>query len=75
MKYKLKHFVNCKTKNVVYGLLCTSPLTYVGQTQQHLKKRVQKQLSTISLAARDRAQGKKRLPSSFLTDMEVGLRV
>lgn len=43
----------------MYGLMCSCPMLYVGQTSQQLRKRMQKYLSSITLAAWDRAQGKK----------------
>lgn len=54
----LKDFVNCRTRNVVYGLMCNCPKMYVGQTSQELRKRTQQHLSNISLAERDHRQGK-----------------
>lgn len=57
--FPLKHYVNCKTVNVMYGLICTCPCLYIGQTSQQLKKRVQKHLSTLALAPRDRSLKKK----------------
>lgn len=42
-----------------YGMICPCARLYVGQTSQHLKQRIQKHFSTISLASRDKNQGKK----------------
>lgn len=55
----LKSFINCRTRNVIYGLICPCAKLYIGQTSQLLKQRVQKHFSTISLAQRDKDQGKK----------------
>ncbi|XP_056397116.1 uncharacterized protein LOC130291827 isoform X2 [Hyla sarda] len=49
----LKQYINCKSRNVVYAILCPCNQVYVGQTTQELRKRIQKHLSTISLADRD----------------------
>lgn len=55
----LGDYINCRTKGVIYCLKCPCSLIYIGQTIQCLKQRVQKHLSTIGLAARDRRQQKK----------------
>lgn len=57
--FPLYNYINCKTKQVVYALTCGCPKIYIGQTTQQLRQRVQKHLSTISLADRDFRQGKK----------------
>lgn len=54
----LSNYINCKTKMVVYGLKCSCPKLYIGQTKQELRKRVQKHISTITLADRDKRAGK-----------------
>lgn len=51
--YSLKHFVNCKSRNVVYALICPCQKVYVDQASQELKKRIQKHLSIITLARCD----------------------
>lgn len=53
----LSNYVNCKTLMVIYGLKCSCPKLYIGQTK--LLKRVQKHISTITLANRDKRAGKK----------------
>lgn len=55
----LRDYVNCRTRFVTYGLLCSCPKIYVGQTGQELRKRVQQHCSNISLARRDASRGKK----------------
>lgn len=57
-RVKLKHYINCQTRNVIYALTCPCSRVYVGQTTQKLKQRIQQHLSNISLAARDRTKGK-----------------
>ncbi|KAM4050613.1 uncharacterized protein ACNLHF_017504 isoform 1-T1 [Anomaloglossus baeobatrachus] len=52
-KYTLHSYINCKTVNVVYAIVCDCPKVYVGQTSQELRKRIQKHISTINLAATD----------------------
>lgn len=54
----LKHFINCRTSNVIYGIICPCQKIYVGQTSQELRKRIQQHFSNISLARRDRQQNK-----------------
>lgn len=44
---------------VVYCSICLCLNIYIGQMSQELHKRIQKHLSTISLAERDTRQGKK----------------
>lgn len=58
----LKEYINCRTRNVIYGLRCGCPKLYVGQTSQELRKRVQQHVSTITLAQRDLDLGKKLTP-------------
>ncbi|XP_071983474.1 uncharacterized protein [Engystomops pustulosus] len=52
-RHHLKHYINCRTRNVVYAITCSCPKVYIGQTSQELRKRIQKHLSTISTARRD----------------------
>ncbi|XP_077155825.1 uncharacterized protein LOC143818374 isoform X2 [Ranitomeya variabilis] len=58
-RHPLKAYINCKSRDVIYALICPCRLVYVGQTSQELKKRVQKHISTIHLAASD---SRKDLP-------------
>ncbi|XP_077105052.1 uncharacterized protein LOC143759233 isoform X1 [Ranitomeya variabilis] len=55
---KSESFFNCRSRNLVYAILCDCPKLYVGQTSQELRKRCQQHLSNISLAKRDREKGK-----------------
>lgn len=55
---KLFHYINCKTRWVIYALICPCQQVYIGQTTQELRKRIQKHLSTIALASRDARDGK-----------------
>ncbi|XP_056419473.1 uncharacterized protein LOC130360909 [Hyla sarda] len=52
--YHLKNYINCKTSQVIYTIICPCGKLYVGQTGQQLRKRIQKHLSTIALARRDK---------------------
>ncbi|XP_056396578.1 uncharacterized protein LOC130291625 isoform X1 [Hyla sarda] len=52
-RHHLKQNINCKSRNVVYAILCPCNQVYIGQTTQELRKRIQKHFSTISLADRD----------------------
>lgn len=61
-EHPLKNYINCRTKNVIYGLICPCKRLYIGQTTQCLKQRIQKHFSTIALAARDKIQQKKLTP-------------
>ncbi|XP_077134800.1 uncharacterized protein LOC143788791 [Ranitomeya variabilis] len=61
-KHGLKSYINCKTTNVIYAIICPCPLIYVGQTSQELRRRMQKHLSTISTATAD-ARREKPLTS------------
>lgn len=67
--HQTKCYINCKTRYVVYCIQCPCSKIYVGQTSQELRKRIQKHLSTISLADRDNRQKKKltSLAEHFLT--------
>lgn len=43
--FKLRNFINCRTRNVVYALICPCNKIYVGQTTQEIRKRVQRHFS------------------------------
>ncbi|XP_071989586.1 uncharacterized protein [Engystomops pustulosus] len=58
-KYKIRSYINCKTKGVIYILICPCRKLYVGQTTQELRKRCQQHLSTIRTASSDQQKGKK----------------
>ncbi|XP_077112541.1 uncharacterized protein LOC143767905 [Ranitomeya variabilis] len=51
-------YFNCKTKNLVYALICPCLKVYVGQTTQELRKRIQQHFSNITTAKRDKIKGK-----------------
>lgn len=55
----LHNYVNCRMKKVIFGLICTCPRLYIGETTQELRKRVTKHISTINLAGRDKRAGRK----------------
>lgn len=55
---KLGQYVNCKTRGVIYALICSCKQVYVGQPMQELQKLFQKHLPTIALAQRDKREGK-----------------
>ncbi|XP_069624214.1 uncharacterized protein [Ranitomeya imitator] len=57
-KMAVKSYFNCKSRNLVYALICPCPKTYVGQTTQELKRRIQQHLSNITTAKRDLEKGK-----------------
>ncbi|XP_069584088.1 uncharacterized protein [Ranitomeya imitator] len=56
--HRLKSYINCKTSNVIYAIICTCPRVYVGQTTQELRRRIQGHFSTINTAVADRRKGK-----------------
>lgn len=58
----LQDYVNCRSRNVIYALMCDCPKMYVGQTPQELRKRIQQHLSNITLAKRDRRLDKRLTP-------------
>ncbi|XP_071984330.1 uncharacterized protein [Engystomops pustulosus] len=58
-KITLRSYINCRSRGVIYGLICSCPKIYVGQTTQELRKRVQKHVSTINNAAQDLANGRQ----------------
>ncbi|XP_069484193.1 serine/threonine-protein kinase 38-like isoform X1 [Ambystoma mexicanum] len=45
--WKLKHFSNCKTPNVIYVIECPCGLRYVGQTKRQVNKRIGEHRSRI----------------------------
>ncbi|CAJ0965642.1 unnamed protein product [Ranitomeya imitator] len=53
-----RSFFNCKSRSLVYALICDCPKIYVGQTTQELRRRVQQHLSNIATAQKDRGKGK-----------------
>ncbi|CAJ0964297.1 unnamed protein product [Ranitomeya imitator] len=55
--HRLKHYINCKTRDVIYVIICPCGKPYVGQTSQELRKRIQKHMSTIHLAAAEQRKG------------------
>ncbi|XP_069605723.1 uncharacterized protein [Ranitomeya imitator] len=55
--HRLKSYINCKTSNVIYAIICTCPRVYVGQTTQELRRRIQGHFSTINTAVADRRKG------------------
>ncbi|XP_069614259.1 uncharacterized protein [Ranitomeya imitator] len=57
-KVVTKTYFNCKTRNLIYALICPCPKTYVGQTTQVLKKRIQQHFSSITTAKKDLERGK-----------------
>ncbi|KAM4044842.1 uncharacterized protein ACNLHF_008723 [Anomaloglossus baeobatrachus] len=52
-----KFYSNCRSRNVVYLLICECPKLYVGQTTQELRRRIQHHFSDIGRAQKDQAQG------------------
>lgn len=56
--YTLKHYIHCRTANVVYAFNCPCHKVYMRQTIQELRKRIQRHLSNISLAGQDVPQEK-----------------
>ncbi|XP_069584215.1 uncharacterized protein [Ranitomeya imitator] len=59
-RHALKAYINCRSRNVIYVLICPCNMIYVGQTSQELRKRFQKHVSTIRLAATDQGKGRLR---------------
>ncbi|KAM9324539.1 beta-1,3-galactosyltransferase 2-like [Gastrophryne carolinensis] len=37
---ELKHFINCKSVNIIYALTCTCERFYIGKTNRELRKRI-----------------------------------
>ncbi|XP_069616227.1 uncharacterized protein [Ranitomeya imitator] len=56
-KVVIKAFFNCKSRNLVYALVCPCPKIYVGQTTQELRRRIQQHFSNITTASKDKAKG------------------
>ncbi|XP_077133866.1 uncharacterized protein LOC143788239 [Ranitomeya variabilis] len=52
-------YFNCRTRNLVYALVCGCPKIYVGYTTQELRRRVQQHLSGINTAGKDLEKGKQ----------------
>ncbi|CAJ0929938.1 unnamed protein product [Ranitomeya imitator] len=52
-RHPLRAYINCRSRDVIYALICPCRMVYVGQTTQELRKRAQKHLSTVHLAASD----------------------
>ncbi|CAJ0968092.1 unnamed protein product [Ranitomeya imitator] len=52
-------YFNCRTRYLVYALVCGCPKLYVGYTTQELRRRVQQHLSNINTAKKDLGKGKK----------------
>ncbi|XP_071972647.1 uncharacterized protein [Engystomops pustulosus] len=57
-KFPLRNYINCRSRNVVYALICLCRKIYVGQTTQELRKRTQQHLSSITNAGTHFSQGK-----------------
>ncbi|XP_069609775.1 uncharacterized protein [Ranitomeya imitator] len=51
-------YFNCRTRNLIYALICSCEKIYVGQTTQELRRRTQQHLSSIATARTDRSRGK-----------------
>ncbi|XP_073436564.1 uncharacterized protein [Dendrobates tinctorius] len=49
-----KAYINCRSRNIVYALVCECKKIYVGQTTQELRRRTQQHLSNIMTARSDR---------------------
>lgn len=46
-KYKIRHFINCKTKGIIYVALCNCPKLYVGKTIKEFRRRISQHAGTI----------------------------
>ncbi|XP_078541845.1 uncharacterized protein LOC144827386 [Lissotriton helveticus] len=46
-KVNLKTMTNCNTSGVIYAIICPCDLVYIGQTKQHVKKRILQHCSRI----------------------------
>ncbi|XP_072010737.1 uncharacterized protein [Engystomops pustulosus] len=57
-RFFLPNYINCKSKNIIYALICPCQKVYVGQTTQELRKRVQQHISSINNAHVHFSQGK-----------------
>ncbi|XP_069618482.1 uncharacterized protein [Ranitomeya imitator] len=56
-----KAYFNCRSRNLVYALICGCDKIYVGQTTQELRRRAQQHLSNIAMARSDKSKAWKRL--------------
>ncbi len=45
--YKIKQLITCKTTHVIYIILCSCPLLYVGKTKRALRTRIVEHMSAI----------------------------
>ncbi|XP_073426664.1 uncharacterized protein [Dendrobates tinctorius] len=52
-------YFNCRSRNLVYALVCGCNKVYVGQTTQELRRRVQQHLSNIATARVDKTKEKQ----------------
>ncbi|XP_069606136.1 uncharacterized protein [Ranitomeya imitator] len=57
-KITTRSYFNCKSRNLIYALICPCPKVYVGQTTQELKRRIQQNFSTIVTVKKDKEKGK-----------------
>lgn len=57
--FTLRHFIYCKTRNVIYALICLCNRIYVGQTFQELRKRMRLHLSNVGLASQCTSCGRR----------------
>lgn len=46
---KHKHFVNCRTKGVIYLMMCKCQSFYVGKTKRELRVRISEQIRSIRI--------------------------
>ncbi|XP_069610646.1 isocitrate dehydrogenase [NAD] subunit gamma, mitochondrial-like [Ranitomeya imitator] len=51
-------YFNCKSRNLIYALICPCLKIYVGQTTQELRRRIQQHFSNITTAKKDLERGK-----------------
>ncbi|XP_077148241.1 uncharacterized protein LOC143808949 [Ranitomeya variabilis] len=56
--HTLRDYMNCKTMNLIYVIVCSCPMVYVEQTSQELRKRIQQHISNINCARQDLSKGK-----------------
>ncbi|XP_073408052.1 uncharacterized protein [Dendrobates tinctorius] len=54
---KTASYFNCKSRFVIYALVCPCPKVYVGQTSQELRRRMQQHFSNITTAKKDKEKG------------------
>ncbi len=45
--YKIKQLITCKTTHVIYIIMCSCPLLYVGKTKRALHTRIVEHMSAI----------------------------